>query len=79
MDIVDESSQHAGHAGRMLAPGKAGVGGETHFKVSIVSEAFEGMSLIKRHRWVNSLLEEEFGMGLHALSLVTKTPSEAGM
>lgn len=49
LTILDESAQHAGHAGsRMLASPS----GETHFKVSIVSSAFEGLNTVKRHRQV---------------------------
>ena len=50
LQVVDESSQHAGHAA--MRDGKAGSGGETHFKVTIVSEAFEGMTTVKRHRQI---------------------------
>ena len=49
LTILDESSQHAGHAGsRMLASPS----GETHFKVIVVSSAFEGLNTVKRHRLV---------------------------
>ena len=50
LQVVDESSQHAGHAA--MRDGKAGSGGETHFRVTIVSEAFEGMTTVKRHRQI---------------------------
>ena len=49
--IEDQSAQHAGHAHMMSLPGKAG-GGETHFKVVIVSAEFEGMNQVKRQRMV---------------------------
>ena len=42
----------------------------------VVSAAFEGQSLVQRHRMVNSLLEEEFAAGLHALSISATAPSE---
>ncbi|KAG2436078.1 hypothetical protein HYH02_011589 [Chlamydomonas schloesseri] len=78
LTILDESAQHAGHAAMMVAkPGKAGGPGETHFKVEIVSEAFEGLTQVKRQRMVYQLLADEFNMGLHALALVTRTPAEA--
>lgn len=49
LTIVDESDQHAGHAGsRMLASPS----GETHFRVGIVSSAFSGLNTVKRHRLV---------------------------
>ena len=50
LQVVDESSQHAGHAA--MRDGKAGSGGETHFRVTIVAEAFEGMTTVKRHRQI---------------------------
>ena len=51
-------------------------GSETHFKVCIVSDTFEGQMPIKRHRAVNSLLEEELKNGVHALSIQAKTPKQ---
>ena len=51
-------------------------GSETHFKVIVVSEVFEGLMLIKRHREVNELLTEELEQGVHALSIVAKTPAQ---
>ena len=51
LDVVDESHQHAGHAGSRP-------GGETHFRVYIVSEAFQGKSRIERHRMVNATLSQ---------------------
>ncbi|KAL5735520.1 hypothetical protein ACOSP7_029992 [Xanthoceras sorbifolium] len=70
LEVEDISYQHAGHAG------VRGSDGETHFNVRIVSEEFEGKSLVKRHRLVYGLLQEELQSGLHALSIVAKTPSE---
>jgi BolA protein len=46
--------------------------------VRIVSAAFAGKSRIERQRMVNAVLADEFAAGLHALSLVTLTPDEAG-
>ncbi|XP_028044087.1 bolA-like protein DDB_G0274169 isoform X2 [Bombyx mandarina] len=51
-------------------------GAETHFKVVVVSEKFDGLPLIKRHRLVNELLAEELQNGVHALSIVAKTPKQ---
>ncbi|PNH10424.1 SufE-like protein, chloroplastic [Tetrabaena socialis] len=76
LTILDESSQHAGHAAMMIH-GKAGGTAETHFKVEVVAETFEGMTQVKRQRMIYKLLEEEFAKGLHALALVTRTPAEA--
>lgn len=70
VDVEDISYQHAGHAGVV------GSEGETHFNVEVISEEFEGKSLVKRHRMIYSLLQDELQSGLHALSIVAKTPSE---
>ncbi|XP_050315962.1 bolA-like protein DDB_G0274169 isoform X2 [Anthonomus grandis grandis] len=51
-------------------------GAETHFKVVVVSEEFKDLPLIKRHRKVNELLKEELNGGVHALSIVAKTPDQ---
>jgi BolA protein len=51
-------------------------GSETHFKVLVVSSAFDGLSLVARQRKVNALLREEFAAGLHALSLRALTPEQ---
>lgn len=70
LEVEDVSHQHAGHAG---APRGSS---ETHFNVKVISEAFQGLSLVKRHRLIYGLLQEELQNGLHALSLITKTPAE---
>ena len=49
---------------------------ETHFKVIIVSDTFDEQRLVQRHRTINELLEDEFAMGLHALSIKPFTPKE---
>jgi BolA family transcriptional regulator, general stress-responsive regulator len=69
--IDDQSAKHAGHAG-------AAPGGETHYRLSMVSTAFAGLSRVDRQRLIYQALREEFDMGLHALSLDLKTPEEAG-
>ena len=65
LEVVDESSQHS-----------VPRGAESHFKVTVVSEAFVGMSAVQRHRRVNQILGEAFRAGLHALSIHAKTPDE---
>ncbi len=48
--------------------------------VIVVSEEFDGLPLIKRHRTVNHMLEEELVHGgVHALSIVAKTPSQVSV
>jgi BolA protein len=51
-------------------------GSETHFKVIVVSERFEGQPLIQRHRLVTTLLKEELAGGVHALTMQTLTPAQ---
>lgn len=51
-------------------------GAESHLKVVIVSEQFEGKRLLQRHRAINELLAEELAGELHALALHTYTPTE---
>ena len=69
LEIIDESALHAGHAG-------AGSGGETHYRVTLVAQAFGGLSRVARHRRVNAALAGEFAQGLHALALSLKAPGE---
>ena len=71
LEIIDDSARHAGHAGH---PGGAGQGGETHFTVTIVSDAFRGLGRIARQRLVYETLAAELAAGVHALSLKTLLP-----
>ena len=70
LQLEDESSQHAGHAGAR------GLGGESHFALRIESPAFEGMRSLKRHQAVYAALSEEMKL-IHALSIKAVTPGEA--
>ena len=70
LEVIDDSASHAGHSG-------AAAGGQTHYNVTVVSPAFEGQGRVGRHRLVNQALAPEFAAGLHALSLVLRTPAEA--
>ena len=67
--VEDESSRHHGHSGYRE-------GGESHFRVEIVSAAFEGKSRVMRQRLVYAALKAELDAGLHALALTTLTPEE---
>lgn len=69
LSIEDESSRHRGHAGYRE-------GGESHFRVEIVSSQFEGKNRVARQRLVYEALKDEFAAGLHALALTTLTPGE---
>lgn len=67
--LADESALHAGHAG-------AREGGESHFRVEIVSAAFEGQPRLARQRLVYEILAEELAGPVHALSVTARTPQE---
>ncbi len=67
--VTDESGRHAGHAG-------ARPEGESHFRVEIVSAAFEGLPRVARQRRVYEILAEDLRTDIHALALVTQTPGE---
>ncbi|EKS30644.1 BolA family protein [Afipia felis] len=69
LSVVDESHLHEGHAGHRP-------GGQTHFRVHIVSRAFEGKSRVERHRMINALLADDLAGGVHALALKTQAPGE---
>jgi len=69
LDVEDESHKHEGHAGHRP-------GGQTHFRVHIVSEAFRGKSRIERHRMINQILSEELASGVHALAIHASAPGE---
>ena len=66
LEIVDESTLHAGHAGN--PNGNA----ESHFAIKIAAKELDNLSLVKQHRIINNLLKEEFDNGLHALSISIK-------
>jgi BolA protein len=71
LDVEDESHRHEGHAGHRP-------GGETHFRVHIVSEAFRGKSRVERHRMINQILSAELAGGIHALAIHANAPDESG-
>lgn len=65
LEVINESSNH-----------NVPAGSESHFKVVIVSNDFDGQMLIKRHRMVNELLSDEIQNKIHALALHTYTEEE---
>ena len=67
--VVDESAQHQGHAGHRP-------GGESHFRIYIVAQAFTGKSRLERHRLINEALATELRGGVHALALHASAPGE---
>ncbi|WP_233264245.1 BolA family protein [Lysobacter panacisoli] len=69
LEIEDESHRHAGHAGA--------ADGRGHFRVDVVSEAFEGLGPIARHRAIYGALGDLMNTDIHALSIRARTPREA--
>jgi BolA family transcriptional regulator, general stress-responsive regulator len=67
IDVIDDSAQHAGHAG---------ASGGGHFRVVIVSPQFSGRSTMARHRLVYHALGSLMQKEIHALSLTTRAPQE---
>ena len=65
LEVVNESGNHN------VPPGS-----ESHFKVTVVSERFEGMPTLHRHRTVYGLLADELAGPVHALALHTYTAGQ---
>lgn len=65
LEVVNESHQH-----------NVPAGSESHFKVTVVSDAFQGKMLLARHRMVNKILADELAKSIHALVLHTMTMDE---
>lgn len=69
LEVIDESHLHAGHSG-------ARPGGESHFRIVVVSDQFDGVGRVQRQQQVYGTLDEVIKGGVHALSMVTSTPAE---
>ncbi|HTS85358.1 MAG TPA: BolA family protein [Usitatibacter sp.] len=67
LDLRDESAQHAGHAG--ARPGES-----THWRLTIVAEAFRGKSALARHRMVYEALGDLMAHDIHALKIEAHAP-----
>ncbi|MGH1352506.1 MAG: BolA family protein [Methyloligellaceae bacterium] len=67
LEIINESHKHQGHAG---SPGT----GESHFRITIVSETFQGKSRVECHRMVNDVLSEQISGPVHALAIKASAP-----
>ena len=72
LEVMNESHLHQHHAGSPET-------GESHFRVKIVSVAFEGKTRLARHRAVNEVLAEELAGPVHALAIVAKAPGEQAL
>lgn len=68
LELTDESAMHAGHEGA-----KSGGG---HYRLTIVSERFEGLRLVMRHRLVYDSVHDMMHTDIHALAITALAPSE---
>jgi BolA protein len=66
LDIEDESHLHAGHAGA--------AGGQSHFRITIVAEAFRGIAPVARHRLVYAAVGDLMETDIHALAIEASPP-----
>lgn len=69
LDLKDDSEQHRGHGGYNPA-------GESHFTLSIESEAFSGKTRVERQRMIYTALGELMDGRVHALSIRARAPGE---
>lgn len=69
VELIDDSHLHAGHAGAR--------DGRGHFRVRIVSPAFEGLRTVQRHQLVYRSLGDLMQTDIHALGIAALTPAEA--
>ncbi|GIK79802.1 MAG: hypothetical protein GHHEDOFH_01147 [Pseudorhodoplanes sp.] len=69
LSVHDESHLHEGHAGHRP-------GGQTHYRIYIVSESFRGKSRLARHRMINEALANELSGSVHALAIHASAPGE---
>jgi len=71
IELVDDSHKHAGHAGSKGWEDH----GESHFSLLVVSDKFDGLNLVKRHKLIYGLLGDVMPK-IHALAIIARTPSE---
>ena len=68
VEVIDDSHLHAGHAGAR--------GGAGHYRTTVVSARFDGLSRVAAQRLVYAALDDEMGPEIHALSFRTLTPEQ---
>jgi BolA protein len=69
LEILDESAQHAGHAGAQ--------GGGGHYRLTLVSAAFAGQNAVSRHRLIYQVLGDLMSNRIHALAITALAPDES--
>jgi BolA protein len=68
LDLGDDSALHAGHVGAASGGG--------HYRVKLVSNRFEGLKLVMRHRLVYDAVRDMMHSEIHALAITALAPSE---
>lgn len=68
IEVIDDSHLHAGHAGARSGGG--------HYRLSIVSAAFDGKNTVSRHRLIYDALGDMMRQDIHALAIQARTPEE---
>ena len=71
LSIEDQSHLHAGHAGA--------ASGQSHYRVTIVAEAFRGLSAVARHRLVYAAVDDMLRNDIHALAIDARPPAAAAV
>ena len=71
LELIDDSAAHAGHAG-------AAPGGNTHWRLTVVSAQFAGKPTVARHRLVYQALGDLMQSPIHALQISARAPGENG-
>ncbi len=74
LTIENDSARHAGHAHLRQMRAEQGPTGETHFNLTIVAEAFRGLSRVAAQRLVYQALADELDGPVHALSVKASAP-----
>ena len=69
LEIIDDSHRHAGHAGA--------ADGRGHFTVTVISERFRGLPVVRRHRLVYEAVGDMMSSDVHALSIQALAPGES--
>ena len=69
LELADESENHRGHAGYQA-------GGNTHWRLTIVSPRFAGKPIVARHRMVYEALGNLMQNPIHALAITARAPEE---
>jgi BolA protein len=71
LEVIDDSHRHAGHAGA--------ADGRGHFTVLVVSQRFEGLGTLKRHKLVYEVVGDMMTTDIHALSIQALAPGESAL